>query len=65
MNKPESTVRTTGSRHDDTLKIRLPSELKDELRDAAAADEDTESMTEWVIREVRAGLKIRELDNET
>jgi len=35
-----------GSRHDDTLKIRLPSELKAELENAAAEDEETDSLSE-------------------
>jgi len=57
-------MRAAGSPHDDTLKVRLPSELKEELRAAAKADDDTETMTEWVLREVRAGLKIRELQDD-
>jgi hypothetical protein len=48
-----------GSRHDETLKIRLPSELKDELKDAAAEDEQTDSLSEYARREFRAGLNIR------
>jgi len=49
-----------GSTHDDTLKIRLPAELKEELRDAADADRDTATLTEWVRRELRAGLRIQQ-----
>jgi hypothetical protein len=59
VNKPESAMPSPGSRHDDTLKIRLPSELKAELENAAAEDEETDSLSEYARREFRAGLKIR------
>ena len=57
-------MRRPGSRHDDTLKIRLLSELKNRLRGAAESDGDTQTMTDWVLRELRAGLKIRDLEKQ-
>lgn len=50
---------------DATLKIRLPSELKDELRQIAETDPDTEGLSEWVRRELKAGLRIEQRKQET
>lgn len=49
---------------DATLKIRLPSELKDELRQVAETDPDTAGLSEWVRRELRAGMLISQSRRE-
>ena len=52
--------------NDATLKVRLPSELKGELKKIARRDPDTDSLSEWVRREVLAGLQIsrKKLDTD-
>lgn len=72
VNEPESSVlprhlprRPMQEEKDATLKIRLPSELKDELRQIAETDPDTEGLSEWVRRELKAGLRIEQRKQET
>lgn len=51
---------------DDTLKIRVPSELKGEVERIAEADPETDNVSEWVRRELRTGLQVAKtkLDGE-
>jgi len=48
---------------DETLKVRLPAGLKEDLRDVADRDADTQCLSEWVRRELRAGLRIAQKEN--
>lgn len=50
-------------RQDDVLKIRLPEGLKEQARRAAEASGLT--LSEWVRRELRAGVQIDLKDRET
>lgn len=45
----------------DNLKIRISSELKSEIKDAADADPDAKSMSDWVRRELGASVEIAKL----
>lgn len=46
------------------IEIRCTPELKDELRQVAEADPDTAGLSDWIRRELRAGVRISKRKNE-